>query len=265
MQRRHIIAAFAALSIAGTLPAAAAAKDLKVGATAGPHAAIVAEAAMVARTRGLKVKVVEFTDYITPNQALEDGALDVVVYQHEPFLNNYNKQRGTHLAKIANAVVQPMGLYSNRIRSLKAIPNGARIAIPNDPTNSGRALLLLQNAGLITLRSGVDGSKAVLADIKSNPRRLKIIELEAALLPRSLDDADVTAIPMNYVISAGLSPKKQGFFFEDLKAPFALMIIASRENNRSDASVRAFVKAYQSEPVRTFIIKTFKGAVNPAW
>ena len=265
MQRRTVAAALAALSLSAIIPAAHAAATLKVGATAGPHAAIVAAAARVAEASGLKVKVIEFTDYLSPNRALEEGALDVVVYQHEPFLNNFNRQQGTHLAKIGNAVVQPMGLYSNRIRKLASIPVGARIAIPNDPTNSGRALLLLQNAGLIKLRDGVDGNKALVVDIRKNPKNLRIVELEAAQLPRSLDDVDIAAIPMNYVISAGLSPKKQGFFFEDLKAPFALMIIASRENNRNDRNVQAFVRAYQSEPVRAFILKTFDGAVNPAW
>jgi len=264
MLRRTLIAA-ATAGIALTSLTASAADALKVGATAGPHAAIVTEAAKVAGKNGLNVKVVEFTDYITPNTALNEGALDVVVYQHEPFLNNFNKNRGTKLKKIADAVVQPMGLYSNTIKNLKDIPENASVSIPNDPTNSGRALVLLREAGLIGLRDGVTGTTATVRDITSNPKKLKIVEIEAAQLPRSIGDVSFTAIPMNYVISAGLSPEKQGFHFESRKAPFALMVIVSRENNAADPRVQQFIKAYQSEPVRQFIAKTFNGAVQPAW
>lgn len=239
--------------------------ELKVGATAGSHVAIVEQAAQEAKKQGLNVKVIEFTDYISPNRALEDGALDVVVYQHEPFLNNYNKQYKTHLKYIGGAVVQPMGFYSDKIRALKDIPEGTKVSIPNDPTNSGRALVLLQNAGLIKLKPGTNGDKALIADIIENPKNLKILELEAAQLPRSLGDVGFACIPMNYVTSAGLSPKKQGFFFEDLKAPYARIIIASRVNNADNEAVKKFVSSYQSKPVAEFIKKTFDGAIIPAW
>lgn len=167
---------------------AVAEKPFRVGVTAGPHAAIVTEAAKVAAKNGLKVEVVEFTDYVTPDTALNDGALDAAVYQHEPFLLNFNKQKGTKLANVGNAVVQPMGFYSNKVKSVADIPEGAVISVPNDPTNCGRGLLLLQAAGLIKLPEGM-GSEASLADIVENKRNLKIRELEAAQLPRSLDDA----------------------------------------------------------------------------
>lgn len=240
-------------------------KEIKVGATSGPHAAIVAEAAKVAKTEGLNVKVVEFTDYISPNRSLAEGALDIVVYQHEPYLNNYNKQNGTNLKKISDAVVQPMGFYSNKVKSLDAVANGQRVSIPNDPTNGGRALVLLQASGLIKLKDGVDGTNATVRDVIENPKNLKIVELEAAQLPRSIDDVDFTAVPMNYAISAGLSPEKQGFYFESRKAPFALIIIASRDNNAQDPSVQKFLHAYRSAPVKEFIGKTFKGAVQATW
>lgn len=239
--------------------------ELKVGATAGPHAANVQKAAEVAKNNGLNVKVVEFTDYVTPNKSLAEGSLDVVVYQHEPFLNNFNKQQGTKLKNIANAVVQPMGFYSNKIKSLETIPEGASVAIPNDPTNGGRALILLQQAGLIKLKDGVNGTNATIHDIVANPKKLKIKELEAAQLPRSLSDVDIATIPMNYVISAGLSPEKQGFFFESKEAPFALIIIAAREDNANDEKVKQFVKSFQSPEVKKFIKEEFKGAVLPAW
>lgn len=157
---------------------AAADKPFRVGVTAGPHAAIVTEAAKVAQKNGLKVEVVEFTDYVTPDTALNDGALDAAVYQHEPFLLNFNKQKGTKLANVGNAVVQPMGFYSNKVKSVADIPEGAVISVPNDPTNCGRGLLLLQAAGLIKLPEGI-GSEATLADIVENKRNLKIRELEA--------------------------------------------------------------------------------------
>lgn len=238
-------------------------KAIKVGVTAGPHAAIVNAAAEVAKKRGLDVKVVEFTDYLSPDKALADGSLDANVYQHVPFLENFNHQQGTKLVKVSDAVVQPMGFYSNQIHDLAAVPDGATFAIPNDPSNAGRALLLLQASGLLTLKPGLD-SKATVADIVENPKHLKILELEAAQLPRSLDDATVAVIPMNYVLSAGLKPK-QGFYFESLKAPYALIVIASRDNNAQSANVKAFVEAYRSDEVKAFIEKTFDGAVRPTW
>ena len=238
--------------------------SVKVGVTAGPHAAIVTAAADVAAKRGLKVEVVEFTDYVTPNTALNDGALDLAVYQHEPFLKNFNERQGTKLANVANAVVQPMGFYSNKVHDLKDVQAGSLFAIPNDPTNSGRALLLLQASGLITLKDG-KGAEATLDDIVKNPKNIKIRELEAAQLPRSLDDATVAVIPMNYVISAGLSPEKQGFYFESLDAPFALIVIAARENNKTDPKVKAFIEAYRSPEVKAFVEKTFNGTIKTSW
>ena len=158
-----------------------------------------------------------------------------------------------------------MGFYSNKIHALDAVPEGAKISIPNDPTNGGRALLLIQASGLIKLKDGVTGNTATPSDIVENPKNVQIVELEAAQLPRSLDDVEIAAIPMNYVISSGLSPEKQGFYFESREAPFALMIIAAREDNAKDPNVLKFVKAYQSPEVKAFIDKTFKGAVKAAW
>ncbi len=183
-------------------------QEVKVGATVGPHAAIVSEAAKVAEKSGLKVKVVEFTDYIAPNRALADKALNVNVYQHEPFLKNFNKNQQTNLVKIADVVVQPMGLYSDTVKSLEAILEGAKIAIPNDPTNGGRALVLLKTAGLIDLKPGMTSTTATVADITANSKGVKVVELEAAQLPRSLEDVDVACVPMNYAISGKLSPEK---------------------------------------------------------
>ena len=267
MNRRQIVSAAVAAAVSLVLAGCGdkTPQELKVGATSGPHAAIVAEAAKVAAKSGLKVKVVEFTDYITPNRALADKALDVNIYQHEPFLKNFNKNQNTNLVKVADAVVQPMGLYSDTVKSLEAVPEGAKIAIPNDPTNGGRALVLLKAAGLIDLKPGVTGTTATVADITANPKAVKVVELEAAQLPRSLEDVVVACVPMNYAISGKLSPEKQGFYFESREAPFALMVIAARPDNAEAKNVQAFVKAYQSPEVKAFIESTFKGAVKAAW
>lgn len=144
---------------------------------------------------------------------MADKALNVNVYQHEPFLKNFNKNQQTNLVKIADAVVQPMGLYSDTVKSLEAILEGAKIAIPNDPTNGGRTLVLLKTAGLIDLKPGMTGTTATVADITANSKGVKVVELEAAQLPRSLEDVDVACVPMNYAISGKLSPKKAGFLF----------------------------------------------------
>ncbi len=269
MKTRTLIKILATLAFASTLTLTGCGEDktpkLRVGATAGPHAANVQKAAEVAKKDGLKVQVVEFTDYVTPNKALEEKALDLNVYQHEPFLNNFNQQNGTHLKKVANAVVQPMGFYSDVVKELDKIPDDSFVSIPNDPTNAGRALLLLQKAGLIKLKEGVDGNTATIADIAENPKHLIIKELEAAQLPRSLEDVEMAVIPMNYVISSGISPKEKGFYFESKDAPYALMVIASREDNANDENVKKFIKAFQSPEVKKFIEEEFKGAVQAAW
>lgn len=278
MERRTLVRAFAlgaftltsvpAMMLASCSKSEPAATDapavFRVGVTAGPHADIVTEAVKVAKTKGLTVEVVEFTDHITPDTALNDKKLDAAVYQHEPFLNAFNREQGTKLVKVADAVVQPMGFYSKKYKSVEDIPEGATFAIPNDPSNGGRGLLLIEAAGLIKLKAD-RGAEATLADIVENPKKLRIQELEAAQLPRSIDDLDVACVPMNYVISSGLSPEKDGFFFEDRNAPYALIIIAAREDNKDAAAVKTFVESYQSPDVRAFIEKTFQGQVRPAW
>lgn len=251
---------------AGSAAAASAAKKaIKVGVTAGPHADIVKKAAEVAKSKeGLEVEVVEFSDYITPDTALWDKALDAAVYQHEPFLNNFNKQNGTRLVVAAPAVVQPMGLYSKTLHAADAVADGAKISIPNDPSNGGRALLLLEQAGLLKLKAGLK-DEATVHDVAENPKGLQLIELEAAQLPLSLDDVAVACIPMNYVVSSGLSPEKEGFFFESYDAPYALIIIAARDDNAKSPEIEAFCRAYRSAETAAFIEEKFKGTIRPSW
>lgn len=244
--------------------AAAEKTEITVGATAGPHAEVVEAAAKEAAKSGLKVNVKEFSDYITPDQALEDGDIDLAVYQHKPFMENFNKQKNAHLTDIGKAILMRMGIYSNKVKDVKDIPDGAKISIPNDPTNEGRGLQLLQQAGLIKLKDGV-GNKATPADVVENPKNLQFEELEAAQLPRSLDDVAASVITMNYVMSSGLSPKDQGIFLEDKDNPLAVMIIAAREKDKDNPAYAKFVKAYQSDSVKQFIAEKYKGTIEPAW
>lgn len=238
--------------------------EITVGATAGPHAEVVEAAAKEAATKGLKVNVKEFSDYITPDQALEDGDIDIAVYQHKPFMENFNKQKNAHLVDIGKAILMRMGIYSNKYKDVKDIPDGATISVPNDPTNEGRGMQLLAQAGLIKLKEGV-GMKATPADVVENPKNLKFQELEAAQLPRSLDDVDASVITMNYVMSAKLDPKKQGIYLEPKDAPLAVMIIATREKDKDNPTYKKFVQAYQSDSVKKFIAEKYKGTIEPAW
>lgn len=238
--------------------------SIKVGATAGPHADVVQAAAKEAAKNGLKVEVIEFSDYITPDKALNDGELDLNCYQHEPFLQNFNKNNKGTLVPIGKAILMRMGIYSDKFKDVKDIADGATIAIPNDPTNGGRGLLLLERAGLLKLKKGV-GLKATVKDIVDNPKDLKIVELEAAQLPRSLKDVDGAAITMNYVMSGGLDVKKQNVFLEPKDEPLAVMIIAARAKDKDKPAYKEFVKAYQSPGVKQYIADKFKGTIEPAF
>ncbi len=238
-------------------------KALKIGATAGAHAEVVHAVAAEAKKQGLNVEVVEFTDYITPDKALAEGNLDLNAYQHVPFLNNFNKQHGTKLVPIGNTILIRQGLISDKIHDLKDVPTGATVAIPNDPTNGGRALLLLQQAGLLRLKDGV-GYKATPKDVTDNPKQLKFKELEAAQLPRSLADVDLAAITMNYILSSGIDPKKQGLFWEKKDEPLAVMVLAAREEDKDKPEFKKIVEIYKSETIKKFIEDKFHGTVQSA-
>ena len=237
---------------------------LKIGATVGPHAQVVEAVAKEAAKQGLNVQIVEFTDFVTPDAALADGSLDLNSYQHQPFLSNFNNNNGTNLVSIGKSILMRMGIYSNKYSSLTDLPDNALVAIPNDPTNGGRGLLLLADSKLITLKPDV-GYKATISDIVENPKNLKFIEIEAAQLPRSLDDVDVATITMNYVMSAGLDPKKQGIYLEPKDAPLAVMVIAAREEDKDNAAYKKFVDIYQSKAIQDFLQETFKGTIEAAF
>lgn len=259
MKKLVVAAAIAALFSAG--PALAETK--KVGVTPGPHAQIVEKVKEVAARNGLELEVIEFSDYVVPNQALNDGDIDINSFQHQPYLDNQVKDRGFDLVSVAKSVNFPMAGYSKKIKSLGELKDGASVAIPNDPSNGARALLMLADQKLVTLKDGV-GVKASLADVAGNPKNLKIIELDAAQLPRSLDDVDVSLINTNYALAAGLNPKTDGIFQEDTKAPY-VGVIAVRAKDKDAAWVKTFIDSYHSDDVKAFVEETFKGAITPTW
>ena len=266
MKKRNLLQLGAALTLTALLatPSRAQDKPLLVGVTAGPHAQIVEVARRVAEKDGLKVQIVEFSDFIQPNAALSQGSLDANVYQHVPFLETQNRDRGYKLVAVAPAVRQQLGIYSKKVRKLAELKEGARIGIPNDPTNGSRALLVLRDQGLIKIRDGVT-ARATVLDISENPKKLKFVELEAAQLARSLDDLDASAVNSSYAVPAGLSPVKDALALENPNTPYVTVVIATRDGNQNNAQVQRFVKAYQSAEVRSFIETQFKGAYSAAW
>lgn len=265
MNKRKLLVSTLALAAAATLAGAALAQDkpIKVGVTAGPHAQIFEQVKKVAERDGLKIQVVEFSDYVQPNAALAAGDLDANSYQHKPYLDQQVKDRGYKLVSAAYTVNFPIGIYSKKVKSLKDLKDGARFGIPNDPTNGGRVLLVLQDQGLIKLKPGA-GLKATPLDVVENPKKIRFVELDAAQLPRSLDDLDASAINTNYAIPAGLNPGKDAIAQEGAKSPY-VNIIAVREQDKDKPWVAKLVKAYHSDEVRKFVQTEFKGAVVPGF
>jgi len=262
---RKLINLFAAATFAVALstPAIAQEKPLKVGVTGGPHAQIFEVVKKVAERDGLKIQIVEFSDYVQPNAALAAGDLDLNSYQHLPYLQAQIKDRGYKFVSVGYTVTFPMGVYSKKIKDLKDLASGARVGVPNDPTNGGRGLLLLASKGLIKLRADA-GLKATPLDIVDNPKKLKIVELDAAQLPRALGDLDAAAINGNYAESAGLDPVRDSIAMEGPTGPYA-NIIAVREADKSKPWVAKLLKAYHSDEVKKFVKATFKDAVITAW
>lgn len=226
-------------------------KVIKVGATPEPHAEILNLVKEDLAAKGYTLQVVEFTDYVTPNDAVEAGDIDANYFQHIPYLESFNEEKGYHLVNAAGIHVEPVALYSQKVKTLDELKKKAVIAIPNDPTNEGRALLLLQEAGLITLKAGA-GITATPLDIAKNPKKLKFKEIEAASLPRVLADVDGAVINGNYAIPAGLSAKKDGLFVEGSSSPY-VNVIAVKAGNENKDSILALVEAVKSEKVKKYI------------
>lgn len=261
MLLRSSLAAAGALAV--LFAGAASAETIRVAVTPGPHAQILEAVKPIAAARGLDIKIIEFSDYVVPNQALDAGEIEANSFQNQPYLDNQKKDRGYGIEPVALTVNFPLGVYSKRWTAWDQVPDGATIAIQNDPTNGGRSLLLLQDKGVIRLKDGV-GFKPTPLDIVANPKRLKFIELEAAQTPRALDDVDAAAINTNYAVSAGLDPVKGPILREEAKGPY-VNLIAVRKGDVDKPWVKTLVESYRSPDVKAFILETFKGAVLPSW
>ncbi|SON49437.1 methionine ABC transporter substrate-binding lipoprotein MetQ [Vibrio tapetis] len=237
---------------------------IKVGVMAGAEAQVAEVAAKVAKDKyGLEVELVTFTDYVTPNAALDDTSIDVNAFQHKPYLDQQVTDRGYKLTIAGNTFVYPIAGYSKQVKSVDEIADGSRIAVPNDPTNLGRSLLLLEQQGLLKLRENV-GLLATVRDIVENPKNISIVELDAAQLPRSLDDVALSVINTTYASSINLTPEKDGIFVEDKDSPYVNLIV-SREENLNAENVQNFVKAYQTDEVYKAAMDIFQGGVVKGW
>lgn len=252
-----------ALSVAFAGPALAQqAQVLRIGVSPGPHAEILEKVKPIAAKKGLDIKIIEFSDYVVPNQALSSGELEANSFQHQPYLDNQVKDRGFKLVSVARTVNFPLGIYSSKYKSWAEVPDGATVAIQNDPTNGGRSLLLLQDKGVIKLKDGV-GVKPTVADIVSNPKKLKIIEIDAAQAPRSLADVAAASINTNYAVDAKIEPTS-AILREDPKGPY-VNVIAVREADKDKPWVATLVEAYQAPEVKAFVTERFKGNVLAGW
>ncbi|MEU2334159.1 MetQ/NlpA family ABC transporter substrate-binding protein [Streptomyces sp. NPDC013172] len=238
---------------------------LVVAASPTPHAEILDYVKdNLAKKAGLDLQVKEFTDYITPNTATEDGSVDANYFQNQPYLDDFNKKRGTHIVPVVTVHLEPLGLYSHKVKSADALKSGATIAVPNDAVNEARALKLLAANGLITLKDGT-GSEATPQDIAKNPKNLTFKEVEAAQTARSLDDVDAAVINGNYAISAGIKPAKDALVLESAKnSPYG-NFLAVKKGNEKDPRVKKLAKLLTSPEVKKFIEDKYQGSVIPSF
>lgn len=240
-------------------------KTIKIGASVTPHAEILAVVKEILAEQGYTLEIVEYNDYVIPNTATESGELLANYFQHQPYLTDFNAENGTHLVSVAKIHYEPFGIYAGKTKSIDALPDGATIAVPNDGTNEARALLLLEAQGLIKLKDGA-GFTATALDIESNPKKLKIQEIEAAQLARVLPDVDLAVINGNYAIAAGLKVGTDALAVEDKDSEAAQTygnVVAVKEGNENNKAIKALVKALKSDKVRNFINDKYDGAVIP--
>ena len=237
--------------------------DLTVAATAVPHAEILEFIKPALAKEGVNLKISVFNDYVQPNLQVDQRRLDANYFQTKPYLELFNRDRGTHLVIVTGVHVEPFGAYSRRWKALADLPQGAEVAIPNDQSTTGRALLLLQRAGLIGLRNPADALSS-LKDIVRNPKDLKFRELEGATLPRVLDQVDLALINTNYALDAKLNPTRDALAIEDARSPYVNFLVA-RPDNQADPRMRKLAAALTSPQTRDFIARTYHGAVLPAF
>lgn len=236
---------------------------LKVGATPVPHAEILDYIKPALKEQGINLEVVEFNDYIQPNTQLYEKELDANFFQHTPYLDQFNTDKGYDLVSVAGVHIEPMGAYSEKVKSADELKDGAKVVIPNDPTNGGRALQLLAANNLIKLKDGV-GVSATVHDIAENPKNLKITEVEAATLPRVLGEVDLALINSNFALEADLVPTKDAIFIEGGDSPYVNILVARPDNKDSDA-MKNLAAALQTPDVKKFIEDKYAGAIVPAF
>lgn len=236
---------------------------IKVGASPVPHAEILNVVKPMLEKEGIKLEIVEFTDYNQPNLQLADKQLDANYFQHIPYLEKFSEDHNLNLTYIAKVHIEPMGIYSKKVKNLNDLKEGSSVAIPNDPTNGGRALLLLQKAGLLKLKDGV-GINATVNDITENPKKLKIQELEAATLPRVLQDVDAAVINTNYALEAKFIPTKDALAIESADSPY-VNILAVRKGDENRPELKKLAEALNSPEVKKFIQDKYQGGVVPAF
>ncbi|WP_277961506.1 MetQ/NlpA family ABC transporter substrate-binding protein [Pseudomonas sp. RIT-To-2] len=254
---------FTALAAALTMGVANANEKLVVAATPVPHAEILELVKPTLAKEGVDLEIKVFTDYVQPNVQVDQKRLDANYFQTLPYLQNFNDGKGTHLVTVVGVHVEPFGGYSKKIKSLSELKDGATVAIPNEGSNSGRALILLQKAGLITLKDPKN-ALATPKDIAENPKHLKFKELESAMLPRALDQVDLDMINTNYALDAGLNPAKDALVIEGADSPYVNYLVARPDNKDSDA-IKKLAAALTSPEVKEFIAKKYNGAVLPAF
>ncbi len=238
---------------------------ITVAATSVPHAEILEQAKPLLAAQGWELEVTEFTDYVQPNEVVEGGDMDANYFQHIAYMDSFNEEKGTHLVNAGGIHYEPIGIYPGKLSDLSAIEDGAEVAVPNDTTNEARALLLLQEQGLITLNDGA-GMTATINDIKENPHNIKFVELEAAQIPRSLPDFDFAVINGNYALEAGLNASTDALAVETSDSDAIqtyVNVIAVKEGNENNEGVKALVEVLKSDEIKKFINDTYQGSVVP--
>jgi D-methionine transport system substrate-binding protein len=252
IMRKAVFVLFTAALILAVSAFGASAADggkITIGVTPFPHAEIAKVAAKLLQTQGYELEIKEFNDYVTPNIALSDGSLDANFFQHVPYLENQASEQKLDITWVAKVHIEPLGFYSKKVKTIGEIPDGATIAIPNDPTNGARALRLLEKAGLIKVK---EGELVTARDVVENPRNLEIAELEAASLPRTLDDTTASVINTNYAVEADLIPSRDAIAIEDKESPYA-NVVAVRRADVDKPEIKALVAAFNSPEVKKFI------------
>lgn len=238
---------------------------IKVAASATPHAEILEQVKPILEEQGYDLEVTVFDDYVQPNEVVESGEFDANYFQHQPYLDSFNEEKGTHLVSVGGIHYEPFGIYPGTKDSLDDIADGDSIAVPNDTTNEARALLLLQDNGVITLKDGV-GLEATVNDIKENPHNVKIVELEAAQVARVVDETAYVVLNGNYALEAGYSVSKDALAYEKSDSEAAktyVNIIAVKEGNEDNKAVKALVDVLKSDEIKDYINETYDGAVIP--